>query len=451
LVTADPAKGTNTRFMTGGMSSFATGSQVGLTLLSVQSAPTQTYTILQTVGAGTLTAPATFGTGALPNAPYLYTANATFVPGPGGGGAIDLTVARKTAAQLNFNAAEGSALDAILAAVPNDANIQKVILAQTTEAGLKSAYDQLLPDQGQGLFDSLDAAAQAISSLTGTTPDAGTRQGGQSLWLQEVNERVDRRGVNTLGSTSKLFGLVGGYERMGVAGGAVGVSVAYLNAQEQDTPAAVGEHVVGSMVEGGLYYRRATGPLTVSARGAVGYSWFSGDRRFLAPGAINIANSNWGGLFYDAHAGVAYERGFGRFYARPELSVDYLRLNEGARDETGGGTGFDLNVASRVSSRLSGQAIMVLGRQWGRAQWLRTEVRAGYREIFSGSVGDTVASFAGGTPFTLVADPDTGGWATVGFSLKSGTQFSYVALEGDADFRDGEQRYDLRVAGRSIF
>ncbi|MEO8927644.1 MAG: hypothetical protein ABI306_10835, partial [Caulobacteraceae bacterium] len=42
LVTADPAKGTNTRFMTGGMSSFATGSQVGLTLLSVQSAPTQT-------------------------------------------------------------------------------------------------------------------------------------------------------------------------------------------------------------------------------------------------------------------------------------------------------------------------------------------------------------------------------------------------------------------------
>ena len=45
----------------------------------------------------------------------------------------------------------------------------------------------------------------------------------------------------------------------------------------------------------------------------------------------------------------------------------------------------------------------------------------------------------------------SGGWVTAGFSLKSGTQFSYVALEGDADFRHGEQRYDLRVAGRSMF
>jgi len=34
----------------------------------------------------------------------------------------------------------------------------------------------------------------------------------------------------------------------------------------------------------------------------------------------------------------------------------------------------------------------------------------------------------------VVGDPDKGGWMTVGFSLKSGSQFSYLALEGDADF-----------------
>lgn len=454
LVSADPAHGTNTKFVTSGASTFETGAQVGLTLQSVQSAPTQTYTILQTVpGEGTLSA-GTFGSGTLANAPYLYTATAAFVPAGNpnvDSSEIQLTVARKTAAQLNFNAAEGSALDAVLAAIPQDANIQKVVLAQTTEAGLKSVYDQLLPDQGQGMFEALDSAAQAISSMTGTTPDAGTRVAGSSLWLQEVNQRVDRSGIDTLGSTAKLFGVVGGYERMGPAGGALGVTLAYFNGQEEDSAAAVGEHVVGSMVEGGLYYRRAAGPFTVSARGAVGYSWFSDDRRFLAPGAINIATSNWSGLFYDAHAGAAYEKRFGRFYARPEVSVDYLRLNEGAHGESGGGDGFDLNIASRVSTRFSGEAIMVLGRQWGEAAWLRTEVRAGFREIFAGDIGDTVANFTNGSPFTLAADPDTGGWATVGFSLKGGTQFSYVALEGDADFRDGEQRYDLRVAGRSMF
>jgi len=94
---------------------------------------------------------------------------------------------------------------------------------------------------------------------------------------------------------------------------------------------------------------------------------------------------------------------------------------------------------------------MVLGRQWGRAAWFRSEVRFGYREVISGEVGDVTANFQDGTPFTVAGDPDKGGWATVGFSLKSGSEFSYLALEGDADFRKGEQRYDLRVAGRSVF
>ena len=93
----------------------------------------------------------------------------------------------------------------------------------------------------------------------------------------------------------------------------------------------------------------------------------------------------------------------------------------------------------------------MFGRQWGRTSWLRSEVRVGYREVIDGTVGDTTASFAGGTPFTMLGDPDKGGWATVGFSLKTGSQFSYLALEGDADVRKGQQRYDLRVAGRSVF
>jgi uncharacterized protein with beta-barrel porin domain len=398
------------------------------------------------------------GGGVLNNAPFLYTATPSFVPPNGGaGGQIDLTVTRKTPAQLGFNAAEGGALNAILAAVPNDANIQAAILAPTTEAGLKSVYDQLLPGQGQGIFDALDAAAQSISNMTGTNPDPNTAVAGSSLWLQEVNERVSRSGIDTLGSESQLLGLVGGYERMGLAGGALGVTLAYFNAAETDSAAVVGEHVIASMVEGGLYYRRAAGPFTFGARGAVGYSWFSSDRRFLAPaatnttGASNIATSNWGGVFFEGHAGAAYERKFGRFYARPELSIDYLRLQEGAQVESGGGAGFDLNTDPRTSTRFSGQAIMTLGEQWGKAQWLRTEVRAGFREIIEGNVGDTTSFFAGGTPFTLAADADKGGWATVGFSIKGGTEFSYLALEGDADFRSGEQRYDLRVAGRSMF
>jgi hypothetical protein len=213
------------------------------------------------------------------------------------------------------------------------------------------------------------------------------------------------------------------------------------------------------MVEGGVYYRRTMGPFTVSGRAAIGYASFSDSRVFVSTTTTNnstvgtelAASSHWSGLFYDGHFAASFEQSVGRFYARPELSADYLQLDEGSHSDSGGGDAFDLNVASRDSTRLSGQAILVVGRGWGQASWLRTEVRGGYREIFSGSVGDTVASFNGGNPFTLAPDNDTGGWMTAGFSIKGGSQYSYLALEGDVDFRAGEQRYDLRIAGRSIF
>ena len=453
LVAADPAKNINTLFVTTGASNIATGAQLGLNLLSVQYQEAAKYIIIETSGQGTLTA-GTFGAGTLNNAPYLYTATPSYVasdPNNGGASEIQLTVTRRTPQQLGFNTAESAALDAVLKAIPANNSIQQAILAQTTETGLKSVYDQLLPNQGQGIFDALDAAAQSISSLTGASPDAGVRVAGTSLWLQEVNERVNRDGVASVGSYSQLLGLVAGYEHEGVAGGALGLTVAYMNAQETDSDAAVGAHVVGSMVEGGVYYRRAAGPFTLSMRGAAGYAWFGDDRRFLTANAFDSSTSNWGGVFFDGHAGASYELGFGRYYIRPQLSADYLRLDEGSHTDVGGGPGFDLVMASRDSTRFSGEAVMVVGTQWGRVSWLRAELSGGYREVFAGQVGDTTANFTDGNPFTLPSDPDQGGWATFGFALKTGTPYSYVALEGNADLRAGEQRYDLRIAGRSLF
>ncbi|MGH7009359.1 MAG: autotransporter outer membrane beta-barrel domain-containing protein, partial [Caulobacteraceae bacterium] len=453
IVAADPVHGTNTEFITSGSSTFAPGAQVGLALLSLPSGLTQTFTILSTVpGQGTLAA-GSFSGSSLTNAPFLFNVQAAYQPSANPAAqpsTIALTVTRKSASQLGFNAAEGSSLNAVLAALPQNPAIESVILSQTTQSGLKSAYDQLLPNQGEGLFEALDAAAEAITNLTAANPNPNGAQSGQpSLWLQEVNERVNRAGINTLASNSKLFGLVGGYERP-AAGGAVGVSLAYLNAQEQDTNAAVGEHVVASMVEAGAYYRRSAGPLTLAARAAGGYAWFSSNRQFIAPGILDVAFGGWNGLFADAHAEASYEPRFGRFYAGPELNLDFLYLHEGGYTETGD-SGLNLTVDPRSSSRLSGRAVMVVGAQFGRESWLRTEFLGGYREIAAGQIGDTVASFQGGTPFDLAPDPQGGGWATVGIALKGGTPYSYVALEGDADFRAGEERYDVLVAGRSVF
>jgi Autotransporter beta-domain len=452
IVSADPVNHTNTEFFTSGASSFAQGAQIGINLLSLPSSFQQVYTILQTTGSGTLTA-GTFAANAVGNAPFLFYANAAYVPASGGApAAIDLTVTRKTAAELGFNTAEGNALDAVLAAAPQNAAIQSALLAQTTQSGLKAVYDQLLPNQGQGLFDALNSAAESVSSMISTPPDNGQRVGGSSLWLQEVNEQVNRTGIDSPGSYTKLVGIVGGWEHMGVAGGALGMTLAYYNDSEIPTASQGGSGVVGNLVEASLYYRRSMGNFTFAARGGIGGAFFDSDREFLAPGTTLNAAAHYSALFYDGHVGVSYKQSIiGRFYIRPELSADYLGMDFGAYTETGGGPGFDLAVASQNDSQLTGAADLAIGRSWGQEAWLQSEVRLGVREVLVDSLGDTVATFSGGSPFYVTPDNEAGGWATIGFSLRAGSPSSYFALEGEGDFRNGEQIYDVRIAGRTMF
>ncbi|HSZ52168.1 MAG TPA: autotransporter outer membrane beta-barrel domain-containing protein [Caulobacteraceae bacterium] len=451
VVSADPVNRTSTEFFTGGASTFAQGAQVGISLLSLPSTAQQVYTILQTVGSGTLTA-GTFAQNAVGNAPFLFYANASFVPQTGGGGAIDLTVTRKTPQQLGFNTAEGNALDAVLAAAPLNPAIQSALLSQTTQAGLRSVFDQLLPNQGQGIFDALNAATEAVDGMISTPPDNGKRVAGSSLWLQEVNERVNRDGIDSPGSYTKLTGLIAGVEHLGVAGGAIGMTLAYYNDNEVPTAQQSGSGVVANIVEASLYYRRSIGGFTFDARGAFGGAFFDSNRTFLAPNTTLNAHANYDGYYYVGHAGVSYQQGIGRFYVRPELMADYLDLHTGAYAEEGGGQGFDLTVASQNDSRLTGTAELALGRSWGQDAWVQSEFRFGVREVLVNGMGDTVAAFSGGgSPFFMTPDDYSGSWATVGFAIRAGSATSYFALEGDGDFRNGEQIYDIRIAGRTIF
>jgi hypothetical protein len=455
IVSADPRNGVNTEFVTSGPSTFAQGAQLGISLLSFPTTTQQTFVILQTTGSGTLSA-GTFATNSVGNAPFLYYANATYVPATASGdpASLDVTVTQKTPAELGFNTAEGNALQAVIAAAPSNAAIESALLSQTTQSGLRSVYDQLLPNQGEGLFDALDAAAQSVSSLTSSPPDNGVRVAGTSLWLQEVNEQVSRSGIDSPGSYTKLAGVVAGWEHLGIAGGAVGMTLSYMNDSEVPSAAQLGSGVVGNLVEASLYYRRSIGGLTVSARGGFGGAFFSSDRLFLATGTTLNARASYDGYFYDGHFGVAYSQKLGHFYIRPELSADYIDMYTDGYSETSNGTGgFGLNVGGQNDNRLSGSAIVAIGRYWGQQAWVQSELRFGIREVLEGQVGDTDASFIGvpSSSFVLTPDNDDGSWVTVGFSLRAGSPNSYFALEGDADFRNGEQRYDLRIAGRSIF
>jgi hypothetical protein len=75
--------------------------------------------------------------------------------------------------------------------------------------------------------------------------------------------------------------------------------------------------------------------------------------------------------------------------------------------------------------------------------WMRLELEGGRRQILSGSVGDTIASFGSGTPFTLTPDDRTSGWRGGLRLLGGGSSVTFFA-EANAE----QQQGDVSIGGR---
>lgn len=450
LFTADPAAGTATKLVANTVT-LQNGAKLGLTLKSLLDTPTR-YTVIEaaTLNAGTLSQDL-FG-----STPYLITAQAL---ADRAAGKVYIDVRARTAAELGFSTSQSAAYSAVLAAVRGDAGVQEAVLAQTTRAGLVDLYDQLTPDTGEGTFASLQTANQLMAQATGNRPDPYDRYGPDSFWAQEINTLVRREDGDTQGSDSQVFGFIGGYESMSANGGALGATLAYVNVEEHDSAAVVGENTTASVLQGGVYYRKSMGGFLFNAGAGGGYGWFDGTRRFIAgdmdaDGAADVIrtnNADWRGATANAFLGLGYQAMVGRFYARPEARFDYLWLREGERKETGGGKALDMTIEERTNSNLSGEAAIVFGANFGRDVWFRPEVRVGYRQSLAGELGDTIAQFAGGTPFTTVASAQDDGAMTLNIALRSGTPMSYVAIEAGAEARKKQKRYNVRLSGRVMF
>lgn len=451
LVIADPQAGASTKLQVSGAASLASGAQIGLTLNSLLDAPTR-YTVIE---AASLTA-GTLNQNLLGSTPYLYVAQAS---ADQAAGKVYVDVRQRTAAELGFSPSQTAAYSAVLSAMKKDTGVQSAVLSAGTQASLNSIYNQLTPDTGESAFAALQTADQLMSQATANRPDPHERYGPDSFWGEEINTLVRRDDGVTQGSDAQVFGFVGGYESMSTNGGALGLTLAYVNVEEHDSAAVVGENTTASVLQSGIYYRKSSGGFLFNAGGGGGYAWFDGKRRFIAPdfnadGAADVIRSNsatWNGATANAFAGVSYQAMAGRFYARPELRVDYVYLKEGERKETGGGAALDLTVQDRAGSNLSGEGAITFGANFGRDVWFRPEIRVGYRQTLAGELGDTTAQFSGGTPFTLVSDTQDDGALTLNVALRSGTAMSYVAVEAGAEARKKQKRYNVRLAGRVMF
>lgn len=447
VLTADPTSGQSTLLNVAGGANLATGSKVGLRFASKLNEAT-TFTLIK---AGALTAGAV-DQSLLDTTPWLYKAELR-VDAPNN--ALLADVRRRTATEAGLNAAEAGAYDAFFANFDREASVRDAVLSKTDAASFANLYDQFLPDFTGSLFHTLaaasDATNRALDENNGVIGGEGLR-----VWTQEIAFLVKRDVDRTTNYDANGFGLAGGVETSYAGVGTVGLMTSFVNVDVDDDFAAAAESLGGQVFSAGVYWRDQAGGLTANLGLNGGYAKMKSTRvvNDVTAGLNREAKSDWNGVTFSAHAGLAYQFDAGRFYAKPKLTADYFLLKEDGRSESGGGEAIDLSIEKRSSDQFSGFAGVTFGARFGEESafaWV-PELTAGWRQATGGGADVTTARFvAGGPSFSLEAPDLSGGGPVVRLALRGQGDYFDFAVEGGGEYRDDYEAYDGRIVVRFLF
>lgn len=368
---------------------------------------------------------------------------------------LSVTIARRTAQELELNAAASSAYDAIFAALQEDDQLEQLFLATTSPEALRGAIGQMLPDHAGGTFEGLSLGLRTLSRGQSDPTGPVFTTGGLDVIVS-----------GGVWSSGKEEGATAGYDLAGLGAsvsaefdteyGAFGAGLGWVfsDYDQGGTRSSAYSHAY----ELSLYWRGEWDNIKAFGRGGVGIANFNGER--ILRGTLGttpverVSEGDWSGNFYTASGGVSYQTG-GTMFLRPNVSFDYLRLSEKAYEDTGGGVGLDLSVDKRSSDELAVNAGLAAGIDFsgnspGDTSWFRLEGEGGWRQIAGGGIGATTASFEGGTPFTIIPeDRESGAYARL--RVVGGGELFEVGGELGGEQRNGETALSLRGSLRMAF
>ena len=415
----------HTLYSVAGAATFGAGTKVLVTLDHVGTAA-GSYTIID---AGTLVGAENLDSSVV-TLPFLFNSTLT---SDAATGEVSLDVGLKGTGELGLNASEGAILGAALDAADADRAIAAVFLAAAESSTVKSTLQQMMPDHSGGTFEAATKGSRLSSEIL-ADPTALN-----SVWLQQVAWGSSK----SVGETSSYdvagWGATAGYDQAFGPNFSVGLTASYLYGHDGNH----GNELLSDHYDGGVYVRGGIGALRGWARATVGTIDFDSTRNFTAPvGSATVtraADGKWTGRIYSGSAGLSYD-------LRPHASVEYYKLTEKGYTETGGGDALDLTVRKRSSNETAANALLAIGYDFASQEngnLLRLELEGGRREILSGSLGATTASFGDGDPFTLDPEQRTSGWRGGLRFLAGGAPFA-VSAEASAE----EQQDKLSLGGR---
>lgn len=396
---------TGTALQVTGNASFGEDSQLALQLSSIEDAEGEhiVLTAGTLTGANNLTASQTL-------LPFLYKGTLTSTANQ-----LIVDVERKSIDELGLNRSEAGAFDAVLDAVVAEEAIEDAFLAITDGEQFRSQLQQMLPEHEGGVFETVTTGSRALARHL-LDPNAPYQDEGKwGYWINQAVWGTSKGLGNTASYDVSGWGISLGAEIESDVGN-FGGSIAFLSGKDSNGSNA--NEVSTSQFEGALHWRLRSDGFMANARVSGAPVKLKGTRIFRAEaGAEDIEETmkgKWDATLWSASGSVAYDTRVGGLTLRPMVAIDYYKLKEDGYQETGGGDALDLTVLSRDSDELAVTGTMTLGLEFGGADeydgWTRFELEGGRRQIVSGTLGATTASFKDGTPFTLIPDDRTSGW-----------------------------------------
>ena len=387
------------------------------------------------------------------DAPYLYAS--TLSRDANDNDTLILTLRRRTANELGMHSNQGVAYNAAFQTWEDNSDLGAAFASLTNAQDFFAAYDQLMPEYSasaiQFAIASNDSTIGALSNRLDAARRSPDSTGG--LWVQEFGYFADRA-ANSFGPGYRGHGVgvAAGIDRPAGPFYSVGLNlvgaaseIAESNGVDQPMTALTGQF--GGY--GGFEVAGFTGDFYAGA----GIDRFESERRVLIGTFDQTATAEWTGYHYSASARFGRDLEMGRWYARPAVSIDYLRLFESSFEETGGGVGIDLNVDDRETQTFSSTASFTVGGRFGDSDsWWAPQFRIGYRNELGGIDSDTTATFAGyNNPFTFQAEDLPGSGVILGFGVQAGSDYSTFSFDYDADLREGFVRHTARLVVRLVF
>ncbi|WP_292963165.1 beta strand repeat-containing protein [Novosphingobium sp. UBA1939] len=443
-VYVDGTTGTSSTFVTN-TATFASGSKITASLTSIAKAE-GTYTVLTSNG---LTGASNLSASNLA-LPVLYAGTLATQ-----GNNLQLTIARKTAAQLGLTAAQGAIYNPIIAqaqaltaAGGTPSALETDLLQVADTPTLQAQFNQLMPDYAGGVFDFVTRGSRLAAQHVQDDSSLFTisNVGG---WFEPIYFHGGKQTTGTAGFSDHGFGLSGGLERVTGIGN-VGLSLTWISGKVNTSSY---QSVKTSNLEVGAFWRMAKGPFYAFAR--VGGSRLSATSARTFTGAVSGTSFNytaagkWKGWMITGSGGASY--GFdvgGNFQLRPKAIVEYYRLHENAYDETGSAP-IILEVAGRNSSALTGTTTLVASWSSGPSSYegrpFTVEVEGGRRNQLSGHLGTTLANFTDGNQFALTPDSLKSAWLGKVSILQGGLDYTW-RLTGGAERAQGVVDYSIRAS-----